>query len=164
MNIKALSACSLSLALVSCSAFDPEYQEYKKQKESGTESNATPNADPYSNIANNPYGVPSNSPQGGGEVGQYSPNPTTPPYQPLPGVPSGQSSYPSIPNNTTPTPGYTGTAPTYNPGTVSTHVVAKGDSLWSLSQKYGTSVDSIRQANGLNSDLIVVGQTLQIPR
>jgi len=152
MNFKALSVCGLSLALFSCSSTDPEYEQYKKEKEAAAQSGG----DPYSNIAN-PYGVPSGAPQGG-EVGQYNANPSTPPFQPLPGVPPTQGNYPTIPNSNP--PAYNNNAP----ATVTTHVVAKGDSLWGLSRKYGTSADAIRQANGLTSDLIQLGQTLQIPR
>lgn len=43
------------------------------------------------------------------------------------------------------------------------HTVAKGDTLMSLSRKYNTSVDSIKSANGLRSDVINLGQNLTIP-
>lgn len=43
------------------------------------------------------------------------------------------------------------------------HVVQKGDTLWGLSQSYKVSVDAIRVANNLQSDLIVLGQVLVIP-
>ena len=45
------------------------------------------------------------------------------------------------------------------------HKVAKTDTVWDLSQKYGVSVESIETLNKIdqNSHLIVTGQTLQIP-
>ncbi len=44
-----------------------------------------------------------------------------------------------------------------------TYIVQRGDSLSLLANKYGTSVENIKQANGLQSDLIRVGQSLAIP-
>ncbi|MDN7145669.1 LysM peptidoglycan-binding domain-containing protein [Liquorilactobacillus mali] len=46
----------------------------------------------------------------------------------------------------------------------STVSVAKGDSLWAIAQKYGTTVDSLRSLNGLASTetLIKPGQTLKV--
>lgn len=43
------------------------------------------------------------------------------------------------------------------------HTVVTGDSLYSIAQIYGTTVDAIMLANGLNSYLIYPGQVLQIP-
>ncbi|MGJ8633691.1 MAG: LysM peptidoglycan-binding domain-containing protein [Luteolibacter sp.] len=43
------------------------------------------------------------------------------------------------------------------------HTVVRGDTLWGLSKEYGVSVDSIKQANGLTSDVAVLGANLQIP-
>lgn len=47
-------------------------------------------------------------------------------------------------------------------GTVQ-YIVQPGDTLWSLARRYGTSVDAIKIANGLTSDLIQIGQILNIP-
>ena len=44
------------------------------------------------------------------------------------------------------------------------HTVKKGDSLWSLANKYNTTVDAIKQLNNLMSDLLVEGQDLQVKR
>ena len=44
------------------------------------------------------------------------------------------------------------------------HYVKKGETLWSISQKYNVQVNSIISANNLrNSDLISIGQSLLIP-
>ena len=44
-----------------------------------------------------------------------------------------------------------------------TYVVKEGDTLSLLATRWGTSVDAIKQANGLGSDVINVGQVLVIP-
>lgn len=43
------------------------------------------------------------------------------------------------------------------------YTVKSGDSLWSISKKYGITVDEIKQANNLSSNLLSVGQNLIIP-
>ncbi|MFN9528948.1 MAG: N-acetylmuramoyl-L-alanine amidase [Pseudomonadaceae bacterium] len=43
------------------------------------------------------------------------------------------------------------------------HVVARGESLALIAQRYQISLASLRSANKLNGDVIKVGQTLQIP-
>lgn len=43
------------------------------------------------------------------------------------------------------------------------HTVAYGDSLFKIAQRYGISVDTLRHANGLRSDQLMVGQVLTIP-
>jgi LysM repeat protein len=42
--------------------------------------------------------------------------------------------------------------------------VKKGDTLYSLSRKYGVSVSAIQKANSLNGNLIRVGGVLVIPK
>jgi LysM repeat protein len=49
------------------------------------------------------------------------------------------------------------------PATATTHKVAKGDTLTSLAKKFGTTVESLKSANGLRSDTISLGQNLKIP-
>lgn len=44
------------------------------------------------------------------------------------------------------------------------HKVMSGDSLWSLANKYNTTVDAIKQLNNLASDLLTIGQDLQVKR
>ena len=45
----------------------------------------------------------------------------------------------------------------------STYTVAKGDSLYSIAQKFNTTVDAIKNANNLTSNVLQIGQTLIIP-
>ena len=42
------------------------------------------------------------------------------------------------------------------------HTIQPGDTLWSISQQYGTTVENLKVANGLNSDMIYAGETLNI--
>ena len=44
-----------------------------------------------------------------------------------------------------------------------THTVAKGESLYRISQRYGVSVDEIRNANNIKGDGIKAGQKIKIP-
>ena len=43
------------------------------------------------------------------------------------------------------------------------YTVKKGDSLWLIANKYGTTVDELKNANGLKSNTLSIGQTLIIP-
>jgi LysM repeat protein len=45
-----------------------------------------------------------------------------------------------------------------------THKVVRGDTVWAIAQKYGSTVSAILNANSLNSNAIIyVGQTLKVP-
>ena len=44
------------------------------------------------------------------------------------------------------------------------HKVVSGDSLWSLAKKYSTTVEDIKLLNNLASDLLSIGQELQVKR
>lgn len=43
------------------------------------------------------------------------------------------------------------------------HTVAKGETLWGISRRYGTTVAAVKSASHLSSDTIRPGQTLKIP-
>ena len=43
------------------------------------------------------------------------------------------------------------------------YTVKSGDSLWSIAKKYGVSVSDIKDANGLTSSMLSIGQVLKIP-
>lgn len=45
-----------------------------------------------------------------------------------------------------------------------THVVKRGDSLYSLSKKYGTTVDALKKINHLKNEALQVGQKIKIPK
>lgn len=50
------------------------------------------------------------------------------------------------------------TKPTYQ-----TYTIKKGDSLYSISKKYNTTVDAIKKINNLPSNILTIGTTIQIP-
>lgn len=43
------------------------------------------------------------------------------------------------------------------------HYVGPGDSLWKISRLYKVPVESIKQANGMTNDTVVLGKKLIIP-
>lgn len=43
------------------------------------------------------------------------------------------------------------------------YTVRPGDTLWLLAQRYGTTVNAIKDLNQLNSDILNIGQVLRIP-
>ncbi|MFC1516520.1 LysM peptidoglycan-binding domain-containing protein [Thermodesulfobacteriota bacterium] len=52
-------------------------------------------------------------------------------------------------------------APRY--GKASTHIVRKGDSLWILARRYGTTTKKIQEKNNLRTTNLYIGQVLKIP-
>lgn len=49
------------------------------------------------------------------------------------------------------------------PTTSDTYIVKSGDSLYSIAQKYNTTVDELKKLNNLTSNLLSIGQSLKIP-
>lgn len=43
------------------------------------------------------------------------------------------------------------------------HTIQEGDTLWKLSKRYNTSIDSLRQRNNLKNDLLHKGKVLYLP-
>lgn len=43
------------------------------------------------------------------------------------------------------------------------YIVKGGDSLWSIAKKYGVTVDELKSANNLTSNVLSIGQRLKIP-
>lgn len=97
-----------------------------------------------------PYGIPDYSDTG--------PASETADYQPV--NPPADATYgPAAYEHSAPAPS-TPAAPTT---AARSHTIATGDTLWGLSRQYGVSVDAIKAANGMTSDTVVLGKTLNIP-
>ncbi|WP_193213335.1 LysM peptidoglycan-binding domain-containing protein [Luteolibacter marinus] len=98
----------------------------------------------------NPYGVPGDA--SGDAVPYQSINPPAddPTYS--------QAAY----EESQPAP-YVPSAPSAPAASSTSHTVVKGDTLSGISRRYGVSATAIKQANGMNSDTVVLGKTLVIP-
>lgn len=46
---------------------------------------------------------------------------------------------------------------------INTYIVQKGDNLYSIANKYSTSVDELKKLNNLSTNIIQIGQVLKIP-
>ena len=44
-----------------------------------------------------------------------------------------------------------------------TYIVQRGDTLWSISRKFGVSVDDIKNANNLTNEILTIGSTIVVP-
>jgi cell wall-associated NlpC family hydrolase len=51
-------------------------------------------------------------------------------------------------------------APAASVGSSSVYVICLGDNLWSIAQKFGTTVENLKALNGLTSDALFAGDTL----
>lgn len=87
------------------------------------------------------------------------------------GCGGGKKTAPGVPITVVRTPATPAMAasPAASPATVATtaaaqqYTVQAGDTLNLIAQRFNTTVGTLRQANGISSDAIRVGQTLQIP-
>ena len=50
----------------------------------------------------------------------------------------------------------------YNNNEAGSYIVQKGDSLWSISKKFGISVDRLKELNNLSSNLLSIGQKILV--
>jgi LysM repeat protein len=82
-----------------------------------------------------------------------------------PPEPKPESRPPVVAARTTPKPAAAPPKPTPKPAPAAvSHSVQKGDTLYSLSRRYGTSVSAIQKANGISGTNIRIGQSLKIPK
>ena len=85
------------------------------------------------------------------------------PPKPVPAKPAPAPVKPA-PAPVKPAPAPAKPTPPPAPKPAAQHTVVKGDTLYSLGRRYGTSVGAIQRANGITGTLIRIGQTLKIPR
>jgi LysM repeat protein len=110
---------------------------------------ATPAAGAPSEVAATPVGGP--APVANAVTSPATPRPPAAPAQPV--------------STLRPGAGVSGQAPPATGPRPQSHVVAPGDTVWSIAQRYSTTVDAIVDRNGLqNKERILVGQQLAIPR
>lgn len=150
-----------------------------KSKKTASAGNNPYTSNPYYSTGDSPSTTPSST--GSTQYPTYDDTAAyTPPAAPAAAPSTPETTYPSYPNdNSYPSytgnanagvPSYTGAYPTDNSyssggytGGGTSHTVAKGENLYRISLKYGTTVSAIQSANGLGSTTIYPGQVIQIP-
>ncbi|MDB6079595.1 MAG: putative endopeptidase p60 [Akkermansiaceae bacterium] len=167
-SFRILLVSSSALALSSCSWFNKGGGQGNYDTTGG--SNGYDTSNPYGVPGGNSQAVPYQQPAaapGSSTYGQaaYEDN-TTAPVTPAPAPAPAATPRPAPrPAASTPaaSPAPKPSAPEPIAGSGKVHVVGKGDTLWGIGKKYGVSVDSIKKANGLTKDTVVLGAKLQIP-
>lgn len=91
------------------------------------------------------------------------PAPTTPMPEPAAPAPSGEPPRGEAPGAEPPPPVTAPTAPPVMTGF--TYTVQQGETLWGISRKFGTTMDALLKANGLDPNAkLRIGQKLIVPR
>jgi len=143
--IKVIFPSAIALALASCAT---NKNQYDTSNPYGT-ADASADSAPYQPVApaNQTYDTPAAYEDAGNAA---APNVNLPAPGPVtdPGTVAGGNHTPSAPSGG---------------GAATVHTVAKGDSLWAISKKYKVPVDSIKRANNMTKDTVVLGSKLNIP-
>ncbi len=152
-----LSALLLSLLAVSCKSTKSEYEDpYVSNFGNDGSYNPYPDSGGYSQPSSYSYSAPS------------TPSYETPPSDPYAFTSSSSSSSTSSSSSSSKPKASTASKPkpkttAAKKSTSRTHTVVRGDTLYGLARKYGSTVSKIKSANGLSGDLIRIGQKLKIP-
>ena len=132
-------------------------ETYEKPPEPAIAAASTPNyeipavSDPYAPVYSS----------GSTTTTAYQPKPTartSPTKSTSPSSASKPKSKPKVVAKAKPKP-----KPKPKSSTVS-YTIKKGDTLYALANRYGTSVSAIKKASGLSSDILRDGRTIRIPR
>lgn len=150
--LKILFPSVVALALASCAA--NKGNEYDTANPYGTADGAA--AADASSAANQTYDTPAAYEDAGSSAAVNSPN-----------IPATNPVNDPAPARGTTTPSHTASASSTTAGggggTATTHTVVKGDTLGGIAKKYKVSAASIKAANGMTKDTVVLGKTLKIP-
>jgi LysM repeat protein len=142
--LKILVPSVIAVALASCAAHKDEYDTANPY---GTGDGTIAGADAAAGTQT--YDTPAAYEDAGSTAAVNSPN-----------VPAQNPVNDPAPVRTT-TPSHS--APTSGGGTATSHTVVKGDTLGGIAKKYKVSIASIKAANGMTKDTVVLGKTLKIP-
>lgn len=139
-SFKILLPSAIALALASCATNKSD--SYDTNNPYGP-ADASADSAPYQPVAptNQTYDTPAAYEDAGSGTAATSPN--------IPATPGPSPSYDAPPASAG--------------GTATVHTVVKGDTLSGIAKKYQVSIASIKQANNMTKDIVVLGSKLKIP-
>lgn len=136
---------------------------YEKPPEPKIASNSPNYETPPPAVLENPYG-PADSDSSSGSSTADKPRETVsskPKPKPTPAAKPKPKPKPKVVAKAKPKPK---PKPAPKPPSTISHTVSKGETLYGLAKRYGTSVSAIKSASGLSSDTLRDGRTIKIPR
>ena len=135
--IKLIIPSAITIALASCAARNDDYDTSSPYGPA----DASADAAPYQPVA--PTNQTYDTPAAYEEAGSSAVTPNVP-------VP-------------TPSEAAAAASPAASGAIAATHTGVKGDTLGGIAKKYNVSIASIKAANGMTSDIVVLGKKLKIP-
>lgn len=145
-SIRIIAPSVLALALASCASQKPTYDTTNPYGVAAADPNAVP---PATAPANPIYDTPAAYEESAAAT-QAVPAVTPPAIDPIAPEPTVASVAPAP-------------APSNSHGPATIHTVVKGDTLSGISAKYHVPVTSIKQANRMTNDTVVLGRKMVIP-